>query len=877
MTQGPGLYILFKRTLSVCFASLICSFLLIEGAWAAVSPPPPPPDPTLGANRISDIANTRHNLGSGGSVNPSAGTSEICVFCHTPHGADTSANAPLWNRQLSSATYDTYGADTLDALDATEGSGNQLPQPAGSSKLCLSCHDGTLAIASGTTILNAPGSGTGSGVSGVNTLSANKNLGTDLTNDHPISVTYDSDLGARDGEMRQLDSNQQYNTYIGRQDDGDFTLPLQSTGAQTEPGQLQCTTCHDPHISGSDAFSTDTPTTTTIKFLRANRFQLEPPNTATTDIVPSDSIICLYCHTKLNNSWKLSAHADPDVADEQYESAAASEREFPTGIRVWEAACLNCHDTHTKSGQTKLLRQNNSGSSAGNQEETCYQCHDLNAGILENGTGSVPNIRDEFDRAIHMPITTGDQANGANSAERHNIQDADFTESASNLGLSTNSRHVECTDCHNPHRVIRNNRFNDPDDTDSIGDGSLRTHTAGLNSTSDGNNDGREGNVASGVLRGAWGVVSQTAGQITSDWRPDTGTFTYDIKKGDPSATSDSYGPESVHMESSHLTREYQLCFKCHSDYAFSTSPPSLDSNGGSTPSGTNGLTAYTNVAAEFTMVEATNPPTSGTDQGEADITSTDACASSATLGTEATTLDCAPHGGLPGNPGRGSGADIDGKKRLNHRSWHPVMFPTGRTRTERTMPTTGSVNLLAPFDDNIGTQTMYCSDCHGDTNSWDPGTGPDTTTVQGPHGSGSNFLLKGTWAPGTSSNTPNSPGFCANCHAPTTRNSGFDGASEAWHGYEDKDDAPCGFCHIAIPHGWKNKAFLVNLYCVGPENGETTGFDSFGCKTKSPRYDAEPYYQQATLMVADWAESGGWAAGDCRGVTWMQDNCGSW
>lgn len=46
MTQGPGLYILFKRTLPVCFVSLICSFLLIEGAWA---PPAPPPDPTVPA------------------------------------------------------------------------------------------------------------------------------------------------------------------------------------------------------------------------------------------------------------------------------------------------------------------------------------------------------------------------------------------------------------------------------------------------------------------------------------------------------------------------------------------------------------------------------------------------------------------------------------------------------------------------------------------------------------------------------------------------------------------------------------------------------------------------------------------------------------
>ncbi len=48
MTQGPGLYILFKRTVSVCFVSLICSFLLIEGAWAQ-TPPPPPPDPVVPA------------------------------------------------------------------------------------------------------------------------------------------------------------------------------------------------------------------------------------------------------------------------------------------------------------------------------------------------------------------------------------------------------------------------------------------------------------------------------------------------------------------------------------------------------------------------------------------------------------------------------------------------------------------------------------------------------------------------------------------------------------------------------------------------------------------------------------------------------------
>ena len=51
----------------------------------------------------AQIRNTKHNLGTtpgGTGVNQFSGTAEICVFCHTPHGADTSAAVPLWNRTL---------------------------------------------------------------------------------------------------------------------------------------------------------------------------------------------------------------------------------------------------------------------------------------------------------------------------------------------------------------------------------------------------------------------------------------------------------------------------------------------------------------------------------------------------------------------------------------------------------------------------------------------------------------------------------------------------------------------------------------------------------------------------------------------------------
>jgi len=63
------------------------------------------------------------------------GGDELCVYCHTPHGA-TAGATPLWNRDLSGATYVPYQSSSLDATG--------IGQPGGTSKLCLSCHDGTM-------------------------------------------------------------------------------------------------------------------------------------------------------------------------------------------------------------------------------------------------------------------------------------------------------------------------------------------------------------------------------------------------------------------------------------------------------------------------------------------------------------------------------------------------------------------------------------------------------------------------------------------------------------------------------------------------------------------------------------------------------------
>ena len=151
------------------------------------------------------ISTTRHNLTSstGNQLTVTGGNGEICVFCHTPHGSETNASVPIWNRNLGTNIYTRYISLNTTTFDAAEA-------PIGSVSIaCLSCHDGTQAM---NVMINTPGSGTtgsltGTWSSGTNVTAAgfmtstlaNNNLagkgefprlGTDLSNDHPISMQY---------------------------------------------------------------------------------------------------------------------------------------------------------------------------------------------------------------------------------------------------------------------------------------------------------------------------------------------------------------------------------------------------------------------------------------------------------------------------------------------------------------------------------------------------------------------------------------------------------------------------------------------------------------------------------------------------------------
>ncbi|MBI5275361.1 MAG: cytochrome c3 family protein [Burkholderiales bacterium] len=251
----------------------------------------------------AQIKNTKHNLGTtAGStgVNQFSGTAEICVFCHTPHGADTSAAVPLWNRTLplpaSFTTYDSLGTSSLDGKTAPVGS---------VSIACLSCHDGVTSMSA---VINAPGSGTAGDAtwaagtwSGANQTGGKigagliTNIGVDLRNDHPIGIQYgggglkastpaaattDTDFktasNALIGTTRVwwVDTEAAPN---GTRQKTDMMLYTRAAGVgsgytgQTEAEPfVECASCHDPH-------------TTNGTFLRISN---------------AGSAVCLACHIK---------------------------------------------------------------------------------------------------------------------------------------------------------------------------------------------------------------------------------------------------------------------------------------------------------------------------------------------------------------------------------------------------------------------------------------------------------------------------------------------------------------------------------------------------------------------------------------------------
>ena len=141
---------------------------------------------------------------------------QLCKPCHTPHQASASAGIqPLWNHQLTNASFTLYSSPTMDAVPQ---------QPGGKSKMCLSCHDGTVAYDNH------------SGITAGTRYVTFGNITTNLGDDHPIAFLYDANLAAQDGHLYDPETTM---SGLG----GTILEDL------LENGYLECTSCHDVHIS----------------------------------------------------------------------------------------------------------------------------------------------------------------------------------------------------------------------------------------------------------------------------------------------------------------------------------------------------------------------------------------------------------------------------------------------------------------------------------------------------------------------------------------------------------------------------------------------------------------------------------------------------
>lgn len=254
-----------------------------------------------------DITNTLHNLSiSGPGTVKSTVEERICIFCHTPHKA--SRDVPgLWNRSDSTVNYIPYQSSTLYAT---------VGQPSGSSKLCLSCHDGSIALGA---LLSIPAEVPFEG--GIRFMPPGRTLiGTDLSNDHPVSFVFDTQLA---GDNTQLI------------DPGTLTNEVRLD----RNSLLQCTSCHNPH-------GTSNP-----KFLVKTR---------------SYSGLCTTCHNK--SGWGITSHSTVTAT---WNGAGTDPWPHTPFTTVDENACENCHSPHNAGSDERILNYQF-------EEDNCFSCHSGN-------------------------------------------------------------------------------------------------------------------------------------------------------------------------------------------------------------------------------------------------------------------------------------------------------------------------------------------------------------------------------------------------------------------------------------------------------------------------------------------------------------------
>ena len=353
---------------------------------------------TVFAQIIGDVIGM-HDL-SPGSTSPITGARPgSCTYCHAPHSGLASGKA-LWNQTLSKQVYSLYTSTTYQQTGAQ-------PLLGGDSSLCLSCHDGTVAV--GTTIVGGKVSTTGS----MNTTDV---FGTNLQSSHPFSVI------------------------LPIKDVPHLVQTLASKGQTADPtgaiklinGNIECTSCHNAHVQAKD--------------LVAQYFLAKDS---------SAGAMCLACHdpnrvvtgqTNPLAGWPASIHATSN--------ATVQNLPYPT---LSVNACFSCHSDHNAPGAADVLR--------GVGDQVCLNCHSGAMGaptpaslspMARNMAAPPPslvgpakamtslNIAGEYNKIGH-PMLTANTPVGAQASTRTRAQ-------AQSVSPNTPTQ-SGCTGCHDPHSV----------------------------------------------------------------------------------------------------------------------------------------------------------------------------------------------------------------------------------------------------------------------------------------------------------------------------------------------------------------------------------------------------------------------------------------
>jgi len=143
------------------------------------------------------------------------------------------------------------------------------------------------------------------------------NLGTDISNDHPISFIYDGTLASANGKLKN-------------------PAVLDPEVRLDKDGMVQCTSCHDPHDDRFPNFL--------VKDDRAGQ-------------------LCLACHD--DPLWNASAHA---TSVKTWNGSGQNPWPNTSYSTVADNACENCHTPHSAGSSRRLL-------TFAIEENNCYSCH----------------------------------------------------------------------------------------------------------------------------------------------------------------------------------------------------------------------------------------------------------------------------------------------------------------------------------------------------------------------------------------------------------------------------------------------------------------------------------------------------------------------